>query len=115
MKLDFEQQIRDMEQRRELRSAKKEHAEYEDMSIATRSELERKDKQIADMRQKIPELLAELDDKCRECEQYRETARKYEMELAHENDELSGSPSKYGGNERLKEVYDKMACWHFIL
>ncbi|CAJ1941409.1 unnamed protein product [Cylindrotheca closterium] len=58
-----------------LGSAAKEHEDYHD-------HLDRKEKQLKEMKQKIPELLADLDSRTRERDHYKAATMKSESELA---------------------------------
>ncbi|KAL3936921.1 MAG: hypothetical protein SGBAC_007862 [Bacillariaceae sp.] len=63
-------------------SVKKLEEDYHEMSEVTRNHLDRKEKQLKEMKQKIPELLAELDARTRERDQCKAATIKIESELA---------------------------------
>jgi len=56
---------------------------------ATYEKLEIKEKHISEMKQKIPELLAELDMKTREKNQYKTSSKRYESELNKRKEQLN--------------------------
>lgn len=65
-----------------LNNVKKLEEDYHEMSEVTRNHLDRKEKQLKEMKQKIPELLAELDARTRERDQCKASTIKIESELA---------------------------------
>jgi predicted NodU family carbamoyl transferase len=65
----------------EMTGLEQEHDEYREMLQATHEKLEIKEKHISEMKQKIPELLGELDMKTREKDEYKTTSKRYESEL----------------------------------
>lgn len=102
LKIRLEQTTKDLEQKRgelketmaklakvssnfaQFESTKQEQEEFREISETARSELEKKDMQLDEMKRKIPELLADLDKMTRERDQLKDISTKYEGELSDE-------------------------------
>jgi TPP-dependent 2-oxoacid decarboxylase len=61
----------------------------------SRLELERKETQTNEMKLKIPELLAELDTKTREKDEYRVSSKRFEAQLNKRKDQLNEVISRH--------------------